>query len=119
MLELQARPFRRLGDEADLDLAGVVLVRLELPLGADVPAEDDPFGWFVREDTGPPAFASIGGAVVDVTTDLRLEPGFADLGAEEVVLGRLEVAESFDERGEGVSIDASTTICDGRRHHRA
>ena len=101
MLELEARPFRRLGDKPDLDLAGVALVRLELPLRADVPAEDDPIGWFIREDAGPSALAPIGGAVVDVATNPRLEAGLGDLGAEKVVLWRLEVTEPLDERGKG------------------
>ncbi len=51
VLELQARALRRLGDEQDLDLAGVGFLRLELPLRADVPAQHDPVWWFVGEDS--------------------------------------------------------------------
>ena len=51
VLELRASPFRRLCDKPDLDLVGVALVRLELPLRADVPAEDDPIGRFIGEDS--------------------------------------------------------------------
>jgi hypothetical protein len=51
VLELQASPFWRLCDKPDLDLVGVALVRLELPLRADVPAEDDPIGRFIGEDS--------------------------------------------------------------------
>ncbi len=101
VLELQTRPLRCLGDEADLDLTGAGFVRLELPVRADVPAEHDPVRWFVGEDAGPSALAPIRGAVVDVAPDPGLEPGLGDLGAEEVVLRWLEVAEPFDERGEG------------------
>ena len=97
VFQFEARPFRRLSDEPDLDLTGVARVSLELPLGADVPAEDDPIGWFVREDPSPSALAPIGGAVIDMATNPRLEPALGYFGAEQVVLGRLEVTESLDE----------------------
>src|SRR4051794_26976481 len=41
MLELDPRPLGRLGDEADLDLAGLVRIGLDLPPRADVPAEHE------------------------------------------------------------------------------
>ncbi len=101
VFKLKARSVGSLCDEVDLNLAGVALVCLELPLGADVPAEDDPFWRLVSEDTSPSAFTSVSGFVVNVPTDRRLESRLADLGSEEVVFGWLEVAEAFDERGKG------------------
>ena len=55
MLELEALPLRRLRDEEHLDLAGVVLVGLELPLRADVPAEDHTMGGLIGENASPSA----------------------------------------------------------------
>jgi hypothetical protein len=112
VLELHARPLRRLCDEPDLHLAGVALLRLQPPLRADVPAEDDPIRWFKYEDAGLFAHAPIGSTVIDVATNLRLEPGLGDLGTEEVVLRRLEVTEPLDERSKR-TLDrrVTTTIC--------
>src|SRR3954451_6909796 len=44
VLELDASAIRRLGDEAHLDLAGLVGIGLDLPLRTDVPAEQNPVG---------------------------------------------------------------------------
>src|SRR5580693_3522063 len=58
VLELETGPFGCFCNEADLDLAGVALVGLELPLRAYVPTEDDTSGWLIGEDAGPSALAS-------------------------------------------------------------
>src|SRR5215207_7599429 len=73
VLELDACAVSRLGGEADLDFAGVVGVRFELPGGPDVPAEHDACRRFISEDPRPVALRAVLGAVVDVTTDLGLE----------------------------------------------
>src|SRR6202011_3656850 len=88
-------------DKADLDLAGMAGIALELPVRADVPAEHDPVGWVVGQDSGPVAFAPVLGAVEDVPADPRFERGAGDRRAEEVVLLRFEVAEALHERREG------------------
>src|SRR3954451_18464906 len=75
VLELDAGALRGLGDELHLDLAGVVRIRLDLPLRADVPAEHDAGGRFVGEDGRPPALAAVGAAVGDVAAELRVEHG--------------------------------------------
>src|ERR1700730_1088317 len=93
---------RSLGHEPDLDLAGHLGVGLALPLRADVPAENHAGWWLVGQDPRPPAFAAVDGAVVDVPADVGLEDGLADRGREQVVLRRLEVAEPFGERCEGL-----------------
>ena len=103
MLELDTRPAWGLGGEADLDLAGLVGVGLELPVRADIPAEHDAVRGVVGEDAGPAALASILSDVVDVPADLRVEGGPRDRGCEEVVLRWLEVPEALDEGREGVS----------------
>src|SRR5689334_20669761 len=69
VLELDARALRRLGDEPDLDLAGVVGVGDELPVRADVPAEDDALVGLVGQDPRPPALAAVLADVVDVAAD--------------------------------------------------
>src|SRR4051812_45943085 len=97
MLELDPGAIGPLSGEADLDLARVVVVGLDLPGGADVPGEDDAGGPFVDEDPCPVAFRAVLGAVVDVATDVRFEHGFGDRGLEQVVLAWLEVAEPFGE----------------------
>jgi hypothetical protein len=93
VLELDARAVRGLGDEAHLDFAGPVWVGLELSVGADVPAEDDPVRRLVGEHTGPAALAAVDAAVDDVAPDVRLEHGLGDLDLKQVVFARLEAAE--------------------------
>jgi hypothetical protein len=66
VFELDARTGGALRDEADLDLAGLARIRLELPLQADVSAEHDPVGRLVGQHPRPPALAAVGAAVVDV-----------------------------------------------------
>jgi hypothetical protein len=100
VLELHPGALRGLGDEADLDLAGVVRVRLDLPLRVDVPAEHDPVRRFAFQDAGPPALAAVDSPVVDVTAGLGLEHGLGDRCAQQVVFRRLEVAEPRGEEGE-------------------
>jgi hypothetical protein len=73
VLELDPRVIGSLGSEADLDLAGHVRVRLELPAGADVPAEHDAVGWVVGEDPCPAALGPVLTAADDVAADVRLE----------------------------------------------
>src|SRR2546429_4926280 len=55
VLEVDPGAVRALGREPDLDLAGQVQVGLDLPLRADVPAEDHPGGRVVGQDPCPPA----------------------------------------------------------------
>src|SRR5215203_1242496 len=100
VLELDACAVSRFGDESDLDFAGVVGVRLELPGGPDVPAEDHAGRRFIDEDPRPVALRAVLGSVVDVTTDLGLEHGLGDRGAHQVVLTWLEVPEPVGEHAE-------------------
>jgi hypothetical protein len=93
VLELDARPLRRLGEEAHLDLARLLEVGLELPLWADVPADHDPMRRLVGEHARPAALAPVHAPVLEVAADARLEHGLRDLDREQVVLGRLEVGE--------------------------
>src|SRR5690606_41751722 len=93
VVELGAGAIRVLGDEADLDLAGTGLVGLELPAGADVPAEHDSIGRVVRQDPGPAALGAVFGRVDDVPTHAGLERGVGDRCAEAVVLLGLEGSE--------------------------
>jgi hypothetical protein len=101
VLQLHPGALRGLRDEPDLDLAGEVLLGLDLPLRADVPTEHDPVRRFVGQDSRPAAFAAVDAPVVDVPADLRFEHGLGDRRPEEVVLRRFEVAEPFGEHGEG------------------
>src|ERR1700680_398905 len=101
VLQLQSGARRRLGDEADLDLAGVVRLGLDLPLRADVPAEHHTVWWFVDENACPPALASIDAPVIDVAANPRLEGGLGDRRSEQIVLWRFEVAEPLGKYAEG------------------
>src|ERR1700677_4831294 len=102
VLQFDAGAVRSFGHEPDFDLAGQFGVGLDLPLRADVPAEDHAGGRFVGQDPGPPALAAVDGAVVDVPADAGFEDGLGDRRREQGVLGRLEVAEPLRERGEGL-----------------
>jgi hypothetical protein len=73
VLELHPGALRGLGDEPDLDLAGVVGVRHELPVRADVPAEHEPGGGLVGQHPRPAALAAVLRDVDDVPAGLRLE----------------------------------------------
>jgi hypothetical protein len=101
VLELEAGALGGLGDEPHLHFTGVGFVGLDLPGGADVPAEHDPVRRLVGEHTGPVALAAVLGAVVDVAAHMRLEPRLGDRRAQEVVLLGLEVTEPLDEHLEG------------------
>lgn len=101
MLEHDASPVVGLGDEPDLDLAGVVAVGLELPLRADVPGEYDPVGRLVGQDASPAAFAPIDPAVVDVAAGAGFEHRLRDGHGEQVVFVRLDLVELFREDPEG------------------
>src|SRR5215217_6085957 len=100
VFELHAGPALGLGDEADLDLAGLVGIALHLPARADVPAEDDPVRRLVGQHAGPTALAAVDAAVDDVAAHTWLEHGLGDVGAEDVVLARLETAKALGERRE-------------------
>src|ERR1700689_2410408 len=102
VLQFDPGAVRSLGHEPDLDLAGQLRVGLDLPLRADVPAEYHAVWWLVGQDPRPPALTAVHGAVVDVPADVGLEDGLGDRRRQQVVLRRLEVAESLGERREGL-----------------
>src|ERR1035441_10179879 len=102
VLQFDPGAVRSLGHEPDLDLAGQLRVGLDLPLRADVPAEYHAIWWLVGQDPRPPAFAAVDTAGVYGPAGVGLEDCLADRGREQVVLRRLEVAEPFGERCEGL-----------------
>src|SRR6478735_3580803 len=108
VLQLDPGPPGSLGHEPNLDLAGAVRVRLELPPWADVPTEHHAVGRLVGEHTRPTALGPVDSAVVYVAADPRLEHGLRDRHREQVVFGWLEVTEPVGEHPEGV--------LDGRVH---
>jgi hypothetical protein len=57
MLDVDASAVLGERGERDLDLAGLVLVSLDLPVGADVPAEHETVMRFVGQDARPPVLA--------------------------------------------------------------
>src|ERR1035438_1145594 len=94
VLEFDACAVRRLGDESHIDLAGLLDVRLDLPLRADVPADHDSIRRLVREHPGPATLAAVDTPVVDMAALTRLEDRLRDIHAKDVVLGRLEAPEA-------------------------
>jgi hypothetical protein len=108
---------RSLGAEAHLDLAGAVRVGFDLPLRADVPADDDPVRWLIGEHPRPAALAPVDAAVEDMAPDAGLEDGLGDVDSEHVVLARLERAEIVREDRER-ALDRrldDDLVADGRR----
>jgi hypothetical protein len=83
------------------EIVATVGIGLDLPLGADAPAEHDAVGWLEGEHAGQAALAAIDAAVVDVAAHVGLEDGPGDVDREHVVLGRLEAAEAIGEDREG------------------
>src|SRR5262249_44562759 len=100
VLKLDPRAFGALSDEADLDLAGSLEIRFDLPLRVNVPADHDPVRRFVGEDARPAALASIHAAVIDMTAHAPLEHGLGDLDAEDVVFAWLNAIEFLREDSE-------------------
>src|SRR6266542_2181774 len=111
VLELDPGALRVLRDEADLDLAGVLRLGLDLPRRADVPAEHDPLRWLVDQHAGPVTLAAVGAAVVDVAADPRFEDGLGDWRREQVALGGLKSPKRSVKTTNAFSTGALTTIC--------
>ena len=88
-----AGPVPAQGGERDRDLAALVGVGLDLPVGADVPAEYKPVRGLVGEHTRPLAFAPVDATVVDASALARLENRLGYVDGEHVVLARLDVVE--------------------------
>src|SRR5207244_11447845 len=86
--ELDAGPVGRLRDEADLYLARLLGVGLDLPVEVDVPAEDEPVRRLVGEHARPLALAAVDATVVDAPAGARLDHHLGELRLEDVVLGR-------------------------------
>src|SRR5437764_12350363 len=112
VLEHNAGPLRGLGDKADLDLAGPLAVGLDLPLRADVPAEDDPVWRLERQHSRPLALGAVDAAVIHPPADARLEHRLGDLDREHVVLARLDPIEVLGEH-------AKRSLDRGLDHDRA
>jgi hypothetical protein len=93
VLELDAGAFGRLRGEADFDLAGLLGVGLDLPLGADVPAEHEPVGRLIGEHPDPVALAAVDAAVVDVAAS-ACPPDVSSATAPGASLGRCGTART-------------------------
>src|SRR5207237_9998160 len=65
VLDLDSGPFGSLGTEADLPLAGLRRVGLDLPVRVDVPAEHHSLRRIVDQDARPVAGAAVDTAVVE------------------------------------------------------
>ena len=110
MLELHPRPVGALGDEPQLDLARPLVVGLDLPFEADVPAEDDPVRRLVDEHPRPRAFAP-STPLWSIRPPTRGSKTIsAQLGRQEVVLRRPPTADLSVKTLNARSGGASTTI---------
>jgi hypothetical protein len=100
VLQLYPRALGRFDEEPHFDLAGEISVGLDLPLRADVPAEDDAVRGLEDKDPRPSTLAPVHRAIVDVAADSRLEHGLGDRSLEQVVARRISVKVSgVDEVG--------------------
>src|SRR5262249_26445547 len=97
VLNLDPRALRGLDDEPYFPFARFPRVVLDLPLRADVPAQQHPGGRLIGQHPRPAAYAPVNPAVIEKAADLRLEHGLGDRDLEQVVLGGLEAAEVFGE----------------------
>jgi spermidine/putrescine-binding protein len=114
VLDLDPRALRGLSDEPHFPLARFQRVFLDLPLRADVPAQQHPAGRLVGQHPRPAAYAAVNPTVVKKAADLRLEHGFGDRDLEHVVLGGLEGAEVL---GEDLECARDRSLDDDRRAH--
>src|SRR5262249_54766849 len=85
VLELDPRTVLALGDEAHLDLG--LQFRVRLPVGADVPGEDEARVGLPGEDAAPVTGASVVSALVPAAPDARLDPRVAGFGLAVLVGG--------------------------------
>src|SRR5215207_9038398 len=97
VLEFDTCALRGLGDEANLHLARLLEVGLDLPLRGDVPAEHDPVRRLIGEHARPLALAAVDAAVVDAPTRASLKHRLRYLDSEHVVLARLDAVEVLRE----------------------
>src|ERR1700704_2158405 len=63
VLKLDAGPAGGFGHEAHFHLAGLPGICLDLPLGADVPADHDAGGWLIGQHARPMTLAAVDAAV--------------------------------------------------------
>jgi hypothetical protein len=115
VLELDSRAILALSDEADLNLAGPLEISLELPPRADVPTDDEPVRWFVREHPRPAALAAVDPPVVQIAADAPLEHSLRDLDAQQFVLPGLDAIELL---GEDLERDLDRRLNNDRTAHR-
>ena len=101
VLQIDAGPVRFERREADLDLAGVGGLLVELPLRADVPGEHDPVRRLDGEHRTPRALGAVDASIVRSAADPRFEHRLGDLDVEQVVLARLDRIEVLREDLEG------------------
>src|SRR5688572_10063687 len=73
VLDLDAGPVRGQGGEPHFPLTGLVRIGLDLPLRADVPAQEHPVGRFIGQHACPAALAAVNAAIIEVAADPRLE----------------------------------------------
>ncbi|SDP28006.1 PAS domain S-box-containing protein/diguanylate cyclase (GGDEF) domain-containing protein [Nakamurella panacisegetis] len=96
--------FDDFGTGYSLDLARPIEVCLDLPRRPDIPTEHELVRPIEHEHPRPPARASIGARVNDRATCPRLEHRLGDRRHQQVVLGRLELAEPLGEQREGLRL---------------
>src|SRR5216684_3498566 len=88
MFELNPGPFRPLGTEPHLDLAGVQRVGVVLPGAVDLPGDQEPMRWLPCQYSAPVAFAAIHPAFVPPSAVAGLEDGLSHFRIADVEFAR-------------------------------
>src|SRR5216684_3135454 len=120
MFELNPGPFRPLGTEPHLDLAGVQRVGVVLPGAVDLPGDQDPKRWLPCQHSSPIALAAVLPAFVPPSTLAGLQDGLSHFRLADVKLarpprverGREDTESLFDGRADsGGSVDRRDSRC--------
>src|SRR6185437_3159069 len=121
VLELDSSTARTQFGKPNLDLAGACWVCFQLPLRADVPAEEESVRGLEGEHSGPAALGAIHASVVDVAACVGLEYRLLDLDIKQVMVPRLDPIKILSEDAEsaldryldhGLSCDRGRLRCD-------
>jgi hypothetical protein len=105
MLQIDARPTARLGCKANFHFARLRHIGIELPVGVQLPREDESMRRLPDHHASPIALGAVGGPLITAPADETLHQRFLHRQLTDVVGARPPAVESGGEHVEG-ALDA-------------